>query len=525
MLFRSLASLALVTAVVAAEPNYVSLIRPGPDGRLAYRAYNEAGDTVLDFSNCGYGGGGVKLPEASVKIRVAPAASGDDTARLQAALDEAARLPLGPDGLRGAVLLARGSYRVGGTLKLSASGVVLRGEGQGEDGTVLIATGKTQRNVIEVASANRNRKLGRAVRVADRYVPVGARSFRVADATGLRVGQTVIVERHSNDAWIAALGMDRIAGRPGRESETKQWTPFKLGFDRVITALDGSRVTVDAPIACAIEDRWGGGALLPVLDDPRIESVGVENLRGVSEYDPKVVAVHGKDLRYPADERHALNLVQFAHVKNAWARDLTAVHFYHGVALIDDGAKWVTVQDSTSLAPVSKIDGGRRYPFHISGGQLSLVLRCRSEGARHAFVVGARVPGPNAFVDGVSRNEFATSEPHHRWSVGGLYDNIEADIAFQDRQWMGTGHGWAGANYVAWNTRGTLICQQPPTAQNFSFGHVGRRERGAFDRPAGHWESEGRPVAPKSLYFAQLEDRLRAQETAKTPAPAAPASN
>jgi len=22
---------------------------------------------------------------------------------------------------------------------------------------------------------------------------------------------------------------------------------------------------------------------------------------------------------------------------------------------------------------------------------------------------------------------------------------------------------WAGANYVAWNTRGTLICQQPPT--------------------------------------------------------------
>ncbi len=509
MRLLALSALACCAVLSAAEPNYTTLVRPGPDGRLLYRPYNDAGDTVLDFSNCGYGGGGVALPAAPVKLRLQPAASGDDTVRLQAALDEVARRPLGPDGIRGAVLLSRGTYRIAGTLKIAASGVVLRGEGQGEDGTVLLATGKKQRNLIEVASANISRTVGRAVQVADSYVPVGARSFRVTDATGLHVGQTVLVERHSNAAWITALAMDRIAGRPGRESETKQWAPFKLSFDRVITAIAGNQITVDAPIACAIDERWGGGALLPVLEDPRIEHVGVEHLRAVSDYDPAVVAIHGKDLRYAADEQHAINLVKFSHVKNAWARDLTAVHFFHGVALIEDGAKWVTVQDSTSLAPVSKIDGGRRYPFHIAGGQLSLVLRCRSEGARHAFVVGSRVAGPNAFVAGVSRNEFATSEPHHRWSVGGLYDNIESDIAFQDRQWMGSGHGWAGANYVAWNTRGTLICQQPPTAQNFSFGHVGRRERGAFDRPAGHWESEGRPVEPRSLYFAQLEDRLR----------------
>ena len=508
---RSLALLVFASSASlwAAEPNYPTLVRTGADGRLVYRAYNETGDTVLDFSHCGYGGGGVALPNAPVKIRVQPKANGDDTARVQAALDELARLPLGPDGLRGAVLLTRGTYRIAGTLKMTASGVVLRGEGQNEDGTVLEATGKTQRNLIEVGVGRPPKRRAEAnVRIVDAYVPVGARSFRVANAGALRVGQGLVVERHGNAAWISALGMDRIKGRPGRETETKQWTPFTLSFDRVITALEGDRVTVDAPIACAIDERWGGGVVVPLTEDARPERIGVENLRAVSEFDPSVTLVHGQDLRYAADERHATHLVQFAHVKNAWARDVTAVHFYHGVALIDNGAKWITVQDSTSLAPVSKIDGGRRYPFHISGGQLSLVLRCRSEGARHAFVVGARVAGPNAFVDGVSRNEFATSEPHHRWSVGGLYDNIESDIAFQDRQWMGTGHGWAGANYVAWNTRGTLICQQPPTAQNFSFGHVGRRERGAFDRPAGHWESEGKPVAPKSLYFAQLADRL-----------------
>ena len=73
---------------------------------------------------------------------------------------------------------------------------------------------------------------------------------------------------------------------------------------------------------------------------------------------------------------------------------------------------------------------------------------------------------------------------------------------------MGSGHGWAGANYVAWNCEGSLVCQQPPTAQNFAIGQVGKKERGAFPRPDGCWESPGQHVAPRSLYLQQLEDRL-----------------
>jgi hypothetical protein len=491
-----------------AAGNYSALVHPGPDGRLVYAPYNAQGDTLLDFSHCGYGGGGVPLPRAAEKIRLAPLAGGDDTARIQAALDEVARLPRGADGLRGAVVLGRGVFRVAGTLKISASGVVLRGEGRGEADTVLRATGKTPRHLIEIhGSAPPKRAGAQAVKITDRYVPVGARTFAVADAAGMKVGDTVYVDRVGNAAWIAEIGMDRIAGRPGQESTTKQWTPFTLGYDRVITALDRNHVTVDAPIPCAIDERWGGGAVVPYADPGRIEHSGVEQLRGVSEFDPAVVARLKNGPAYAADEAHAVYLVGFDRAKNCWARDLTAVHFFHGVAHIGGGAKWVTVQDCTSLTPVSKIDGGRRYPFNIEG-QLSLVLRCTSEGARHAFVLGARVCGPNAFVHGVSRTEYATSEPHHRWSVGGLYDNIEADIAFQDRQWMGTGHGWAGANYVAWNTRGSLVCQKPPTAQNFAIGHTGPKKPGAHPREDGHWESPGRRVEPASLYFQQLADRL-----------------
>jgi hypothetical protein len=233
-------------------------------------------------------------------------------------------------------------------------------------------------------------------------------------------------------------------------------------------------------------------------------------LRGESEFDPSVVATetpkNGEPTKYAADEKHALRLVVLDAVKNGWVRDVVAVHFYHGVSDIAGGAKWITVQDSTSIDPVSIISGGRRYPFAVEG-QLNLIQRCYSRDDRHAFVFGARVPGPNAFVFCTSEHNHATSEPHHRWSCGGLYDNVHAEIAFQDRQWMGSGHGWAGANYVAWNTEGSLVCQQPPTAQNFAIGFVGQREPGAFERPAGYWESTGQHVAPRSLYLKQLEDR------------------
>jgi hypothetical protein len=142
------------------------------------------------------------------------------------------------------------------------------------------------------------------------------------------------------------------------------------------------------------------------------------------------------------------------------------------------------------------------------------VQRCHAETARHAFVVDSRVPGPNVFLDCDSINEFATSEPHHRWSVGGLFDNIKADIAIQDRGWLGSGHGWAGANYVAWNTEGDLVAQQPPTAQNYAIGHVGRKANPFLPnnddrRPGldGYWEHLGLHVTPRSLYLQQLQER------------------
>ena len=127
----------------------------------------------------------------------------------------------------------------------------------------------------------------------------------------------------------------------------------------------------------------------------------------------------------------------------------------------------------------------------------------------------SRVRGPNVFLDGTAVHAHADSGPHHRWAVGTLYDNISDDnqIRAQDRQWAGSGHGWAGAQQVFWNcTSRTFVVQQPPTAQNYAIGCVGKFQPGDWNKTAkpGVIEATGTRVLPRSLYLAQLEDRLGA---------------
>src|SRR4249919_35002 len=88
----------------------------GPDHRLHYR-YDARGNSIMDFSSAGYRAGGVKLPSPAKVQRLTPVA-GDNTALIQAALDHAS----------GAVVLAAGEYEIAGTLSITRSGVVLRGE-------------------------------------------------------------------------------------------------------------------------------------------------------------------------------------------------------------------------------------------------------------------------------------------------------------------------------------------------------------------------------------------------------------
>jgi len=487
------------------EGNFSRLVHPDKDGKLVYTP-DERGNVIPDFSHCGYRGGGLVIPNVSVVITVEPQADGDDTERLQAKIDDLSVREIDSNGFRGALLLKKGDYRVNKTLEVRASGIVLRGEGDSEDGTVLIATSQEKITLIDVAG-NGGPRMVRNTRqeMTDDYVPVGKRNFVVEDASDLKVGDPIIVQRPSTAEWIEAIGMNNIQTK---KPNVKQWQPGSknLKFNRVIVAVDGNEITVDAPMGNAFDRKYGGGFIYKYSYEGRIEHVGIENLRGVSEFDG-----NKKNKGEFIDENHCWNFVVFSQIQNAWAQKVTSVHFACSCVTIGRNAKWVTVQDSQCLDPVSQITGGRRYSFNMQG-QLSLVLRCYSRRGRHDYVLGSIVPGPNAFVKCIADMAYADTGPHHRWSVATLFDNVIVNgnaINVQDRQGMGSGHGWAGAQKVFWNCEAdSFVVQRPPTAQNYAIGCIGEKKNGVFERDIGYWESHGKKVTPRNLYFKQLEDRL-----------------
>src|SRR4030095_1648312 len=107
----------------------VSRIYPGTDGKLVY-VPDEQGNTILDSSHAGYGGGGVPIPTVPIQETVWPIA-GDNTSHIQDAIDKVSLLPLDRNGFRGAVLLKAGYYKMAMPVRIQAGGVVVRGVGMG----------------------------------------------------------------------------------------------------------------------------------------------------------------------------------------------------------------------------------------------------------------------------------------------------------------------------------------------------------------------------------------------------------
>ena len=425
-----------------------------------------------------------------------------------------------------------GTYELEKPLNIKASGVVLRGEGMSDIGTILI--GKTPKEkptsqfgrsaLVNIGGASGSSPLEETKQlITDKYVPVGARSFNIVTAKGFKAGDKVLVRRIGNQDWIKAIGEDSVgAGR-------FRWRPFNINYDRIITEVKGNTIIIDAPIFCAIETRWGGGEILKYDDQGRIEQVGIENLRGVSEYNPAVRMTpygnmdrgsfdeknkpHYEGEEYYSDENHYFNFINITNAKNGWVRNISALHFASSVVQTAASTKWITIQDCESREPVSIRAGARRFTYQLNG-QLALVQRCFSQKGRHSFVMQNSGSSGNVFLDNEAVNPYSTSEPHSQWVNGALYDNIKAPLTA--RYWKDISIGWAGANIVFWNCEGDFLIQKPPTAQNYSFGHIGINAvifnalLQDHTKPNGHVESMDRHVTPRSLYLTQLKERLGA---------------
>lgn len=467
-------------------------VKMNKDSSLVY-VPDAQGNIIPDFSRVGYHNNAVEVP--NVPVLTTLSATGEhDQEKIQAAIDALSAAPLNANGFRGAILLKKGTYKIPGNLRISASGIVLRGEGIE---TKLIATGKGQRKLIIASGTGRLEELpDTRINITDPYVPVGAKSFSLSAVKGLKAGDKIVVFRPGTANWIADLKMDQIPPGEG----TVQWSPkdYNLRFERIITSIKGKTIFIDQPIVMAMETKYGGGEIFQYRFDGRISEVGVENLYCESEFASET------------DENHGWDAIAFNKLENGWIRGVTSRYFGYSCVNLGQDSRNITVSDSKCLAPKSQIIGGRRYSFN-NDGQMNLFMNCFASEGRHDYVTGAKVAGPNVFYNCTTEQSKGDIGPHHRWAMGTLYDNIVTDgeINIQDRGNWGTGHGWAGVNQYLWNcTVGSATVQSPyVSGQNYSIGLKGKKTQGRLkDRPDGIWEGQNEAgLEPNSLYRLQVK--------------------
>ncbi len=439
-----------------------ALVRFGHDGKLVYTK-DADGNRIPDFSHAGYMGGGVAIPVVPTVKTIAPII-GDNTARIQAAIDSVGALPLNANGFRGALLLGPGTYDVYGTLRVNFSGVVLRGAGDGSDpltNTLLKGKGDTphQRTILIAGGGSgtmwRDSVAGTRSNILDDTVFVGARTFRVQNPSRFAVGDNIIVYHPCSGGWLTAIDSGGTHYRePGAEEGVD--VPWELGsqpivYNRFITGIRGDTIFVDVPMFNHLIRSLSQSYIYKYSRSGLRTKIGIENIR------IDIETAGG------TDEAHAWDAIALTQIENAWVKNCTMLHF--GQAGVETStATRVTIDSCKALDPVSIITGERRYNIVFRNANVSFVL--------------------------------------------GLYN----------RGYYGTSHGWAIAHSVLWNCDATgkqVIVQRPPTAQNYAIGCKGTvagvSPPAPFAEPQGYIEGSNlNGLNPRSLYLAQLSERLAA---------------
>jgi len=471
-------------------------------------AHTPAGDRIPDFSSAGYRGGGVALPNVPGVKTVSPSGQ-DDTAAIQQAIDAVSKLPL-KDGHRGAVVLGKGTFHCADTLTISTSGVVLRGagaddHGTGDNATTIELTGKPHLGLR--IGGKLEQQMGKQTLVTDEYVPGGATTFHVKDATGLRVGDTLLITKPITPEWVHLMGMDQLGNRGGKP---EHWISGNLDVRRRIAAVSGNTITLEVPLMDSYDAKYlGAGSVTVTKVDVtgQIAEVGVESLR---------ISTPPRSIKLG---EASFDGVRMNDTVDSWVRS-AAFQETTGSVSIGRGTERITVVDVDAANRTPIVGSAKSAQFEANGSQI-LFDKVSGVGDNIFYMITqAEQQGPVVVLHCHFSGD-GHIQPHQRWSTGLLIDNCEVPgggIDLMNRGMMGSGHGWAIAWSVIWNSSAkSFAVHLPPGAYNWSIGNRGEEinpPQPAYDgaKPVplhqGIIESPGKPVIPASLYLQQLKDRL-----------------
>jgi PASTA domain len=498
--------LLFATAALAWDSSIVHY--DGSGQRLVYHS-DAVGNRIPDFSHAGYRSGTTTIPNLAVVHAINPI-SGDNTAHIQAAINTVAAMPANASGHRGAILLGKGTYQVSGIVYINANGIVLRGEGQGDtaNDTRIIATGTAQMPelgtiLIQSSSGGSTVAPGTTQNVTSEIVPVGSRTFDVANGSLYAVGDYLVIKHPPTAKWLDSINYGNTDG------DEVPWVPLQtdlnMEFHGTVTAISGNKVKLDTPIYSELNRSLSQATVSRHTGAGLIKECGVENLRVIS------LNVGG------TDENHRRDCIHFIGARNCWSRNAT------GVGFVESGFRFSkstrsTILNCSALDPVSQITGGRRYNFYVGSDCHDILFKgCLARKGRHDFVSnGTATTSGIVFTQCTSDQSYSSSESHRRWGEAILWDDITWTSAnttmvlgMYCRGNTGTSHGWTGTGFVGWNITAPgreIMCSKPPSGQNYAIGCNANITKGSYD--FGSVEGTGQSLSIPSLYDAQLTERL-----------------
>ncbi|MBM3290049.1 MAG: right-handed parallel beta-helix repeat-containing protein, partial [Candidatus Hydrogenedentes bacterium] len=444
------------------------------------------GRFLHDFSYAGYRNGpGAPKGEPKAKFLVTDygadeTGAGDSTAAFQAAIDAA------QNAGGGVVFVPAGLYRCDGTLLVTASNMVVRGEGPDTSRVYFTAVeGMAYKGFLVFRGA--------VQQDADLALTQDGenRSFEVtcADASALSPGDDVALGWTISDAFIEEHGM------------TGTWRAFNGTWQTVlrrnVAAVDTSsaphRVTLDVPLRYPAKVRDGASLR---AETGYLEECGVENL-GIA------TAVAWDD----AWSQMQVDAIDFDGVKDGWIRNVHSFSSPHpdadGYHLQNGGikvhaSKRVTIADCILEKAQNRGGGGCGYLFQISQCSEVLVRDCTGRDGRHNFIQnwGFGTTGcvflrctssgsTNMLSSSIPIGLPAYSEYHHSLAMACLVDACTLDDGWYggNRHDESTGAGHTVTENVYWNTSGAGLIRSFAYGEGYVIGTRGVRVQTGLGDP------------------------------------------
>ena len=162
----------------------------------------------------------------------------------------------------------------------------------------------------------------------------------------------------------------------------------------------------------------------------------------------------------------------------------------------------------------SELAGFGRRSFY-SLGQHTMFHLCYSEHGVNDFSAGQAAAGPNAFVQCDSKESKSFSGSTGSWACGLLFDLVNIDghnLVLANLEADKNGLGWNSSNSMLWQcTAAEVKCYSPASdARNYAYGCWGQFYGN------GEWGATNDHVKPRSLFHAQLSERLSRDVSERT---------